>query len=514
MSAVRDFERSRVRTNTGATLPVPMSPISRESTSRSRRESTISHGSGGESLRFRVPSRTHTVTAYHEPEKSEPVWQPGAEPGIDTSSAEDKIPPEVRALKAKCDINIVDFSADDVRHIRGDNENLPIILNEPRPDDLPCRWISINGLSWDVIQCLGNKYNLHRLAIEDMVHTHTRTKVDWYSDHACVILTLQKLVRLHRHKGHSGECDCHDADLDYEGRPRRQRWWQKRPKRQIVSDLPYSLDKDGDGKIDEFVQAHSSLAADAPIKQVRTLHRYESKQIPEHTAFMEDHSSLAAEDLSVSVEQVSIFLLANNTVISFFEQSAEDVESPIRERLQSTETILRRSCDASLLLESIIDAIVDLAIPVKDAYNKARKELQVDALVNPNIATSRSLHIFGEEIDMLQNLFKPIVHLVNALRDHNSELPPPPPAPQQSPQSPPLSPETPSIQIREASPARSDKPSEKTPRDREGVPTYKRKVSDYRKVGPPQLRRMETASSVSITPLAHTYFGDVLDHCM
>ena len=92
---------------------------------------------------------------------------------------------------------------------------------------------------------------------------------------------------------------------------------------------------------------------------------------------------------------------ASNTVISFFEQSAEDVEEPILKRLDSTETILRRSCDASLLLQSIIDAIVDLAIPLKDAYNKARKELQVDALVNPNIATSRSLHIFGEEIDML-----------------------------------------------------------------------------------------------------------------
>ena len=116
---------------------------------------------------------------------------------------------------------------------------------------------------------------------------------------------------------------------------------------------------------------------------------------------MEGHSTLADEHLTVSVEQVSVFLLADNTVISFFEQSAEDVEEPILKRLDSTETILRRSCDASLLLQSIIDAIVDLAIPLKDAYNKARKELQVDALVNPNIATSRSLHIFGEEIDML-----------------------------------------------------------------------------------------------------------------
>ena len=146
-------------------------------------------------------------------------------------------------------------------------------------------------------------------------------------------------------------------------------------------------------------------------------------------------------------------------MISSFEQSAEDVESPIRERLQSVETILRRSCDGSLLCEAIIDAIVDLAVPVKDAYNKARKELQVDAMINPNIGTSRSLHIFGEEIDMLQNLFKPIVHLVNALRDHNIDPLPPQPAPAPSDEGGP-----------------EDRPTslkmEKTPREREGAPKF------------------------------------------
>lgn len=436
--------------------------------------------------RFKQPTRSNTVTTYHQAEQHE-TSKPGAEPGIDTSSQTDLVPPQVEGLNAACDINIVDFSDTDVNHIRADNGSLPAALDSPRPDDLPCRWISVNGLSWDVIKYLGNKYHLHRLAIEDIIHTHTRTKVDWYADHACIILTLQKLVRLHSHKGSDGDCDCDDEPE----RPARTRWWPSKTPKKTTSDLPYYLDKDGDGKIDEFVNAHSSTSHDAPLKLVRTLHRYESAQIPEHTAFMEKHSTLSSEHLAVSVEQVSIFLMSDNTVISFFEQSAEDVEAPILERLQSTETMLRRSGDASLLCQAIIDAIVDLAVPVKDAYNKARKELQVDAMINPNISTSRSLHIFGEEIDMLQNLFKPIVHLVNALRDHNNEPAPMPLPPDDEP---------------------SSVKKDKTQRDREGAPTYNRKQSEFRRTD--LLKRAKTATSVSITPLAHTYFGDVLDHCL
>ena len=84
---------------------------------------------------------------------------------------------------------------------------------------------------------------------------------------------------------------------------------------------------------------------------VRTLQRYHGGPNEERIQFMEKHSTLATKNLGVAVEQVSIFLTSDNTVISFFESSAEDIETPMIPRLITPETILRRSADASMLVQ-------------------------------------------------------------------------------------------------------------------------------------------------------------------
>ena len=110
------------------------------------------------------------------------LWKPGQEPGIDPHWDHPARAPI--ALKEKCDITAVDFGQEemDVQYL--DNDTLENYLDEERQDGLPCRWISVNGLSWDVVSLLGRRHNFHRLAIEDMLNRRNRTKADWYSDHA------------------------------------------------------------------------------------------------------------------------------------------------------------------------------------------------------------------------------------------------------------------------------------------------------------------------------------------
>lgn len=135
------------------------------------------------SIRNRRPMRSNTAKTYR-PERKGPPWQPGGEPGIDTSATPDgQFLRNGSPLHEECEILVADFSQDHFQMHRLDNRTLITFMQHPRPDWVKCRWINVNGLSWDVIKLLGNDKGLHRLAIEDMMNTKNRTKADWYSDH-------------------------------------------------------------------------------------------------------------------------------------------------------------------------------------------------------------------------------------------------------------------------------------------------------------------------------------------
>jgi Mg2+ and Co2+ transporter CorA len=398
-----------------------------------------------------------------------------------------------------------------MRQYELDNDTLEQFLERERESWVQCRWINVNGLSWDVIKILGNHKGLHRLAIEDLVHTTNRTKADWYSDHAFVVLTLQKLMKIYEE----------DSESEDEEEIPASRWKSKDRKSSVVSDrssislkrptktslilealkdifrFRASTGKEEKGKptVGSSVRpgvgrrtskhaSHFGNVGTATQTTARSLQRYRGGPNEDRIEFMERHAVLAGKGLSVTLEQVSIFLHADNTVTSFFETSADDIEAPIVRRLSSPETILRQSCDASMLLQAIIDAVIDLAIPVTMAYQDAIGDLELEVLTDPDIDQSKSLYILTSEIAVLRNSMQPIVAVMNALRDHRSE---PIGTPGFGVLRNPLSPST-----TPAEPADS--------RPHVGVIT-------------PNLKSIG-GTSVTISSMCHTYLGDALDHCI
>lgn len=136
-----------------------------------------------ESVRQRRLNRSNTAKTYR-PQRRGQSWQPGQEPGIDTSAPVDQYSSSTAPkFNENCQITTVDYSQTEMQQHELDNHSLAQFMAKPRPEWAVCRWINVNGLSWDVVKLLGNHYGLHRLAIEDLLNPRNRTKADWYTDH-------------------------------------------------------------------------------------------------------------------------------------------------------------------------------------------------------------------------------------------------------------------------------------------------------------------------------------------
>ncbi|OJJ51006.1 hypothetical protein ASPZODRAFT_11853 [Penicilliopsis zonata CBS 506.65] len=493
--------------------PRPLSPAVSPTTNEVGSDKFVraARVSSQDTARKRVRRSTTARSYYPDGSTHDPNWQPGTEPGIDPTQplppyATDGAASPRMVLHKRCEITVVDFSQHEMRQYELDNDNLEQFLSREREPWVQCRWINVNGLSWDVVRILGNEKGIHRLAVEDLIYTSNRTKADWYSDHAFVVLTLQKLVKLQDQASDSEEED--DASDS-------QSWKQKNQRRAstISSKSSISLKRPSKRglilaalkdvifppKTEKKKRKNSgrpirTFEKGVPLKTAsrfsdpsaaRSIQRYRGGPNEDRIEFMERHAVLASKGLTVALEQVSVFLHADNTVTSFFETSADDIEAPIVRRLSSPETILRQSCDASMLLQAILDAVIDLAIPVTTAYQDAMGDLELEVLTDPDIDLSKSLYILTSEISVLRNHMQPLVAVINALRDHRSE---------------PIS--TPGLGILKQTETSSPYFSELPPKPNLHIGTM---TPNLKSIG---------GSSITISPMCHTYLGDALDHCI
>lgn len=282
----------------------------------------------------------------------------GDEPGIDPSS---KTSPERFSKHSgiESEISIVDFSDQRVTKQNVDVASLESFLKEqPKPDWAACRWIYVNGVNWNVVRTLGSEKGLHPLAIEDVMDTGTSTKVNWYDDHCFLEMNLVKLQQID-----------HLEEESLEEGP-------------VTSSL-----RDRIGS-----RIHPRWRTLAPGR------------------------------FRMTVEQVSMFLTADNTVITFFEHSGSEILAPIMSRLESSKTTIRSSNDPSMLLHAVIDTVVDLSLPIGKAFAEVFDDLEQSVLESPNIAQSKQLHVLRSGLTLLMDNTIANGSLVKTLVDHRAAV--------------------------------------------------------------------------------------------
>ncbi|KAG7906487.1 hypothetical protein KL907_002127 [Ogataea polymorpha] len=257
------------------------------------------------------------------------------------------------------------------------------------------RWINVNGLSWEAISIIGKHYNLHRLSIEDMIDIPQRTKVDLYPNHLFTVLPLIKVVRMNRPRDSAGHRHVSDDDS---------RSLRSRASSVHTVDLTLSERISDERKMRKLSDINFRSLCDER-KKSRKMRNLEIRR------------PLNSKGLAVGIEQASIFLTDDNTVITFFEHSAGDITKAILARLAAKDTLLRTSDEASILLHSILDAIVDLVYPVTSAYDQRLNEIELDILTNPTISHTQELHLMINELANLKSRITPVCNLIHQMRE-------------------------------------------------------------------------------------------------
>ncbi len=112
-------------------------------------------------------------------------------------------------------------------------------------------------------------------------------------------------------------------------------------------------------------------------------------------------------------EQVSIFL-GRRTVITFQEGLPGDVWESIRQRLTHKDARLRKN-DASFLLYTLLDAVVDECFPILDYYGDRLEELEAEILTDARRDSMLKVHEIRRELLLLHRQIRPMRELIHGL---------------------------------------------------------------------------------------------------
>ena len=238
--------------------------------------------------------------------------KPGAAPGIEPAELA-KLP----SIPGAGAITCVDYSPERVEF--HDVRDVTEFIATHRPGWSVVRWINVVGLAdLTLIRAIAEKYRLHPLAIEDVLHVPQRPKVYAYD-----------------------ETDSYQARL--------------------------------------FIVARQ----------------------------------IEMQDGSIHGEQVSIFV-GHRTVLTF-QEDASDVFDPVRQRIRTAGSQLRRN-DASFLAYSLLDAIVDSCFPILESFGDRLEDLEDEVLSRPSQQTIQAIHRMKRELLLVRRAMWPMREVLGRLQ--------------------------------------------------------------------------------------------------
>ncbi|PCH34323.1 hypothetical protein WOLCODRAFT_135642 [Wolfiporia cocos MD-104 SS10] len=374
----------------------------------------------------------------------------GAEPGIDPRNASASL--NYGHIKQRCVIEVVDYSTIRTSFGRMTNHEFIKMLRDPgasrRDSWVRVRWINIGGVSWDVISALALKYDIHPLALEDILSQrhHTRSKVDYYPQHLFLRILCHSL---------STE-EATSPDVSITDLPR------------SASPEPIGIDEESDGEDAGYGMGgdhqHMDTDDDDTVYGSASGSRFTAKreslkrrftvlggpprrrdvenyamtnQMPQQARFSfnsksEKKNKVArvmkllkelkkGDRVNVKIHPMCIFLYRDGTVISINGNNNVNLTAPITERLRQRHTGLRSTADPSLLVQSLLDLMVDSALEVVEEYQGKILQIEQEILLKPSMRTVRRLHILQGDLILHKRTLEPIKTVIYGLRRYDDD---------------------------------------------------------------------------------------------
>ncbi|KAG1813918.1 uncharacterized protein BJ212DRAFT_383571 [Suillus subaureus] len=365
----------------------------------------------------------------------------GAEPGVDPRRQSAYL--HYAHIRERCEIQITDYSTVRSSFGKMDNERFVQMFNDERSSEreswVKVRWINVCGISWDVMSALALKYDLHPLALEDVLHKcgHTRSKTDYYSQHLFIHVLSHTLASSSSPNSYTPE----DEDPPRSSSPGpmtpgdyHKEYFKDNDVHAEAGDEDrtiYGSSAPATWRLGSTVRNRRSAKADmesaARVKEEGLTPLMSATRKESASQKRREKAQITLTDLkkagrvNVSIHPISIFLLRDGTVISVMPSNFIDFACPIMTRLRQPDTGLRASADPSLLVQSLLDLIVDSALEVVDAFHEKILQLEYDVLMKPDMKVVSRLHILSGDLMLHKRTLGPLKTVIYGLRRYDED---------------------------------------------------------------------------------------------